>query len=91
MEHGEELKNNLDQAANMEEAKDIIAKAGMHLTDDEVGDVAGGRLQDFLDKEEHERRRQLAELGIEIDDNQQESSQNSDRPQPMTRPVEDRR
>ena len=37
MEHGEELKNNLDQTANMEEAK-----AEKRLTDDEVGDVAGG-------------------------------------------------
>lgn len=37
MEHGEELKNNLDQAANMEEAK--VEK---RLTDDEVGEAAGG-------------------------------------------------
>ena len=42
MEHGKELKNNLDQAANMEDAKQIIAQAGKKLTDDEIGEVAGG-------------------------------------------------
>ena len=37
MEDGKEMKNNLDQAANMEEAK--VEK---RLTDDEVGEAAGG-------------------------------------------------
>ena len=37
MEHSEELKNNLDQTANMEEIQ-----AGKKLTDDEVGEAAGG-------------------------------------------------
>ena len=42
MEDSKELKNNLDQAANLEEVKHIIAQAGKKLTDDEVGEVAGG-------------------------------------------------
>ena len=37
-----ELKDKVDQTANLEEAKDVIAKAGMLLTDDEVSEVAGG-------------------------------------------------
>ena len=37
MEDSKELKNNLDQTANMEEAK--VEK---RLTDDEVGEAAGG-------------------------------------------------
>ena len=37
-----ELKDKVDQTANLEEAKDVIAQAGMLLTDDEVGEVAGG-------------------------------------------------
>ena len=37
-----ELKDKVDQTANLEEAKDIIAQAGMLLTDDEVSEVAGG-------------------------------------------------
>ena len=37
-----ELKDKVDQTANLEEAKDVIAKAGMLLTDDEVSEVASG-------------------------------------------------
>ena len=37
-----ELKDKVEQTANPEEAKDIIAQAGMLLTDDEVSEVAGG-------------------------------------------------
>ena len=37
-----ELKDKVDQTTNLEEAKDIIAEAGMLLTDDEVSEVAGG-------------------------------------------------
>ena len=37
-----ELKDKVDQTTNLEEAKDVIAKAGMLLTDDEVSEVAGG-------------------------------------------------
>ena len=46
MEDSKELKNNLDQAANTEEVKHIIAQAGKKLTDDEVGEVAGGYRDD---------------------------------------------
>ena len=37
-----ELKDKVDQTADLEEAKDIIAQADKKLTDDEVGEVAGG-------------------------------------------------
>ena len=37
-----DLKDKVDQTANLEEAKDVIAQAGMLLTDDEVSEVAGG-------------------------------------------------
>ncbi|MBR3468226.1 MAG: hypothetical protein IKH28_00780 [Lachnospiraceae bacterium] len=46
MEDSKELKNNLDQTANTEEVKHIIAQAGKKLTDDEVGEVAGGYRDD---------------------------------------------
>ncbi len=38
-----ELKKNVDKAESKEEAKDLIAQAGMELTDDELNTVAGGR------------------------------------------------
>ncbi len=37
-----ELKNKVEKAENQEEAKKIIEKAGMKLTDDELDQVAGG-------------------------------------------------
>ena len=37
-----ELKDKVDQTTNLEEARDVIAQAGMLLTDDEVSEVAGG-------------------------------------------------
>ena len=37
-----ELKDKVDQAATLEDAKDIIAQAGQKLTDDEVGEATGG-------------------------------------------------
>ena len=42
MEPNNEMKNKVDQTANLEEAKDVIAQAGMLLTDNEVSEVAGG-------------------------------------------------
>lgn len=36
------LKNKVDKAETKEEKKDIIAQAGMELTDDELEMVAGG-------------------------------------------------
>ena len=36
------LKNKVDKAQNKEEAKEIIAQAGMLLDDDELDKVAGG-------------------------------------------------
>ena len=36
------LKDKVDKAESMEEKKDIIAQAGMELTDDELEGVAGG-------------------------------------------------
>lgn len=37
-----ELKEKVDNAETMEEKKDIIEKAGIELTDDELEKVAGG-------------------------------------------------
>ena len=37
-----ELKDKVDQAKDLEEAKEVIAQAGMLLSDDEVSEVAGG-------------------------------------------------
>ena len=37
------LKDKVDKAETIEEKKDIIAEAGMELTDDELEGVAGGR------------------------------------------------
>ena len=50
-----DLKDKVDQTANLEEARDVIAQAGMLLTDDEVGEVAGGvkywqKVADFAKK-----------------------------------------
>ena len=36
------LKNDVDEANNKEEAKDIIAEAGVELTDDDLDQVSGG-------------------------------------------------
>ena len=38
------LKNDVDEAKNKEEAKKIIADAGMELTDAELDKVAGGHV-----------------------------------------------
>lgn len=38
-----ELKKNVDNAESKEEAKELIAQAGMELTDEELNQVAGGR------------------------------------------------
>ena len=50
MEPNNEMKNKVDQTTNLEEAKDVIAQAGMLLTDDEVSEVAGGVVYDKLYK-----------------------------------------
>ena len=39
-----ELKEKVEKAENTAEAKDIIAEADVELTDEEVDNVAGGRL-----------------------------------------------
>ena len=38
------LKENVAKAENKEQAKDLIAKAGMELTDEEVDQVSGGAI-----------------------------------------------
>ena len=40
------LKDKVDKAETMEAKKDIIAEAGMELTDDELEGVAGGIIYD---------------------------------------------
>lgn len=36
------LKENVEKAENKEQAKELIAEAGMELTDEEMDQVAGG-------------------------------------------------
>ena len=43
-----ELKDQVEQTTNLEEAKDIIAQAEKKLTDDEVSEAAGGAGSDNL-------------------------------------------
>ncbi len=43
MELTGELKKQVEQAKTKEEAKDLIAQAGMELTDEELDQVAGGK------------------------------------------------
>ena len=38
------LKKQVEETKNKEEAKEVIEKAGMELTDEELDQVAGGRL-----------------------------------------------
>ncbi len=42
MELTGKLKEQVEQAKTKEEAKDLIAQAGMELTDEELDSVAGG-------------------------------------------------
>ena len=42
-----ELKDKVEKAENREEAKKIIKDAGMELTDEEMNQVAGGRVPPF--------------------------------------------
>ncbi len=39
-----ELRKKVENAENLEEAKKLIAQAGMELTDEEVEQVAGGEM-----------------------------------------------
>ena len=45
------LKDKVSKAETMEAKKDIIAEAGMELTDDELEMVAGGRVNRFSKEE----------------------------------------
>ena len=45
------LKDKVDKAETMEEKKNIIAEAGMELTDEELEGVAGGRVNRFAKEE----------------------------------------
>ncbi len=46
-----ELKEKVEKAEELMEAKDLIAKAGMELTDDELDGVAGGKRQEVTEGE----------------------------------------
>ena len=43
-----ELKKQVESTNTKEEAKDVIANAGMELTDDELNDVVGGSSRKWL-------------------------------------------
>ena len=43
-----ELKKQVEETKNKEEAKEVIEKAGMELTDEELDQVAGGKETDQL-------------------------------------------
>ena len=49
-----ELKKQVESTATKEEAKDVIANAGMELTDDELEQVAGGKKKYFCGINEHQ-------------------------------------
>ena len=63
-----ELKKQVESTATKEEAKDVIANAGMELTDDELDNVVGGStpnnfIKDALDQlSEEERERLIKEI-----------------------------
>ena len=61
-----ELKKQVESTATKEEAKDVIANAGMELTDDELDNVVGGStphnsIKDALDQLSEEERKRLIE------------------------------
>lgn len=58
-----ELKDKVSNAETMDEKKDIIAQAGMELSDDELEMVAGGKIYDAFNlKDRHGRRLFLQDL-----------------------------
>ena len=56
MKPTDEMKDKVEQAKNLEEAKEVIAEAGMLLSDDEVSEVAGGTPYDMSYKIEKSRQ-----------------------------------
>ena len=42
------LKKQVEETKNKEEAKEVIEKAGMELTDEELDQVAGGEIRLFI-------------------------------------------
>ena len=59
-----ELKKQVESTATKEEAKDVIANAGMELTDDELDNVVGGSTfeEKFKQLSEEERKRLIEEI-----------------------------
>lgn len=49
-----ELKNKVEKAENQAEAKKIIEKAGMELTDEELDQVAGGAFGHLPDRQNND-------------------------------------
>ena len=43
-----ELKKQVEETKNKEEAKEVIEKAGMQLTDEELDNVTGGVVKDLI-------------------------------------------
>ena len=65
------LKDKVDKAETMEAKKDIIAQAGMELTDDELEGVAGGAIprkngRPFTRKDRESRRRSSRNFPISM-------------------------
>lgn len=60
-----DLRDKVEAAETTEEKKDIIAQAGMELTDDELENVAGGvdsyqqKMREIRDKEREKSRKQF--------------------------------
>ena len=65
-----ELKKQVESTATKEEAKDVIANAGMELTDDELDNVVGGWASPNYIKDvnqlSEEERKLLLEKGEEL-------------------------
>ena len=59
MELTGKLKEQVEQAKTKEEAKDLIAQAGMELTDEELDSVAGGEYWQEKYEETRERDYQM--------------------------------
>lgn len=61
MEFSKELKEKLNNVKSTEEAKDVFAKAGILLSDEELNAISGGNDANFDWKLAEERAKKMAE------------------------------